>query len=290
MCNKYLALFGAVLLIAAFTQGAVAAGPSPLSEQNTKELEQLLAVPEGKLPVTCSDRMPPRAPVSTFDRYLLWNEIALDTTAIDHTPNPQDPQCFREPHRSSRAMAIVHIAMFDAINAVTQKYVSFTGLLPVRGEVSLDRAIAQAARDTLAALYPGQQSRLDAIFKIDSDRISGSPESIKAGAALGAQAAQAILKERQNDGSELPEPTVMESCSSSDLTCFPANHAPGKWQIEPISDFTVALGAHWGQVKPFVMKAADQFRAPVPPSLTSHEYEKAWNTARPRSGPLRRPI
>ena len=161
--------------------------------------------------------MPPRAPVSTFDRYLLWNEIALDTTGIDHTPNPQDPQCFREqlgPHRSSRAMAIVHLAMFDAINAVTQKYVSFTGLLPVRGEVSLDRAIAQAAHDTLDALYPGQQSRLDAIFKIDSDRVSGSPESIKAGAALGAQAAQAILNKRQNDGSELPEPIVMESLLS----------------------------------------------------------------------------
>jgi hypothetical protein len=68
----------------------------------------------------------------------------------------------------------------------------------------------------------------------------------------------------------------MESCSSSDVTCFPANHDPGKWQTDPFSGLTVALGAHWGQVKPFVMKAADQFRAPVPAALTDREYEKAW--------------
>ncbi len=37
------------------------------------------------------------------------------------------------------------------------------------------------------------------------------------------------------------------------------------------------MGELWGHVKPFVMKAADQFRAPVPPPLTSPEYEKAWN-------------
>lgn len=109
--------------MAAFAQGAAAEAPSPFSEKTTQELEQLLAVPVGKLPVACSDRKPPRAPVSTLDRYLLWNEIALDTTAIDHTPNPQDPQCFREqlgPTRSGRAMAIVHIAMFDAVNAVSR--------------------------------------------------------------------------------------------------------------------------------------------------------------------------
>jgi hypothetical protein len=59
--KSVLALCGAVLLIAAFTQGATAAGPSSLSEQNTKELEQLLAVPEGKQPVNCSDRQPSAA-------------------------------------------------------------------------------------------------------------------------------------------------------------------------------------------------------------------------------------
>jgi hypothetical protein len=128
-----------------------------------------------------------------------WNEIALDTTAIDHTPNAQDPDCFREqlgPHRASRALAIIHIAMFDAVNAISQKYVSYTGIPAVQGEVSVDRAIAKAAHDTLAALYPGQQARLDSIFETEIAKISGSPESIKAGAALGAQAAEAILNIR----------------------------------------------------------------------------------------------
>jgi hypothetical protein len=99
------------------------------------------------------------------------HEIALDTTAIDHTPvdpaSGEDPRRFGEqlgPPRSAYAMAIIHIAMFDAENAITQKFVSYSGVPPVSGNVSLDRAIAQAAHDTLVALYPGQTDRLDAIF------------------------------------------------------------------------------------------------------------------------------
>ena len=109
--------------------------------------------------VSIDVKTPPRVPVGTLDRYLMWNEIALDTTAIDHTPGPAFGAQFG-PTRASRAMAIVHIAMFDAVNAISQKYASYSGILSVKGDVSRDRAIAQAAHDTLVALYTAQKTRL----------------------------------------------------------------------------------------------------------------------------------
>lgn len=254
---------------------------SPLSDETSKELQTLLAVPQEKVAVPYSQMTPPRTPASTLDRYLMWNEIALDTTAIDHTPvQPGDPACrFGEqfgPTRASYAMAIVHISMFDAVNAIAQKYHSYSGIAPVSGDVSEDRAIAQAAYETLIALYPCQAERIEAIFDQDVARMTGSDAAIAAGKGLGKNAAAAILALRQNDGSKLPEPTVQDHCAPSDDSCFPANHEPGKWEIDPVSKLTVALGANWEHVKPFVMTSASQFRTPDPPSLHDHAYWMAF--------------
>ncbi|MDQ6866985.1 MAG: vanadium-dependent haloperoxidase [Pseudomonadota bacterium] len=255
---------------------------SSLKGENAKELERLLAVPAENKAVDFAFKKPPRVPTSTLDRYLMWNEIALDTTAIDHTPvdpaSGEDTRRFGEqfgPTRASYALAIVHIAMFDAENAITKRYVSYSGIPAVRGNVSLDRAIAQAARDTLIALYPFQKDRLDAIFDADTVRIAGNQTSIDAGAALGKRAAAAILKLRENDGSALPEPRW-------DVDYFPKHdHEPGSWQIDPISGLKVALGGNWPKMKSFVMTSADQFRAPPPPppSLKDKAYKQAFKEA-----------
>ncbi len=120
--------------------GSAATAESPLTGENAKELERLLAVPAENKAVDFAFKKPPRIPVSTLDRYLMWNEIALDTTAIDHTPvdpaSGEDPRRFGEqfgPPRSAYAMAIVHIAMFDAENAITKKFVSYSGIPSVSG-------------------------------------------------------------------------------------------------------------------------------------------------------------
>jgi hypothetical protein len=213
----------------------------------------------------------------------MWNEIALDTTAIDHTPvdpaSGEDPRRFGEqfgPTRASYALAIVHIAMFDAVNAISKRFVSYAGVPDVSGNVSMDRAIAQAAHDTLVALYPFQKDRLDAIFDLDIVTIPGSKASIDAGAALGTQCAEKMHSLRANDGSQLPEPRV-------GVDFFPIPK-PGFWHIDPISRLRVALGANWPKVKPFVMTSADQFRAPVPPSLTSDAYKQAFDEVLPLGG------
>jgi hypothetical protein len=227
--------------------GSAATAQSTLTGENAKELERLLAVPAENKAVDFAFKKPPRIPASTLDRYLMWNEIALDTTAIDHTPvdpaSGDDPRRFGEqlgPTRASYALAIVSIAMFDAENAITKKFVSYSGIPPVRGNVSLDRAIAQAAHDTLVALYPFQKDRIDAIFDEDIVRIPGTQAAIDAGAALGKQAAAAILALRVNDGSALPEPRWFSATPPGDY--FPIgypNVQPGIWQVDPISNLGV---------------------------------------------------
>jgi hypothetical protein len=90
---------------------------------------------------------------SAVRRVIHWNSIAIDASGLDHTPVPPgDPRVFGEqlgPGRSARAMAIVHIAIFDAINAIDGKYAGYTGIPRAQNNTSIDSAIAQAAHDTL---------------------------------------------------------------------------------------------------------------------------------------------
>jgi hypothetical protein len=120
--------------------GSAATAESPLTGENARELERLLRVPAENKAVDFAFKKPPRIPASTLDRYFMWNEIALDTTAIDHTPvaSGEDRQFGEQlgPPRSARAMAIIHIAMFDAENAVTKKFVSYSGIPAVSGSIA----------------------------------------------------------------------------------------------------------------------------------------------------------
>jgi membrane-associated phospholipid phosphatase len=263
----FLAVFAAALC--SFTSHAAPA----LSAASSAEMQQLLAGQIGKLPVEFSDHTPPRVPSSTYDRLFMWNEIALDTTAIDHTPimHSGSHRVFGEqfgPARSARAMAIVNIAAFEAVNAVHPRFKSYTGLAPVSGDISVDCAIARASHDAQVWLYPSQAPRLDAIFRNDLKTIHGSQAALAAGDALGRAAAQSIIVLRTNDGSQIPEPIV-------DVNFFP-KVGPGYWSPDPVSRKLIALGAFWNQVKPFVITSASQFRLPPPPALTSEAYTEAF--------------
>src|SRR5882757_2733172 len=103
----------------------------------------------------------PGGPRRGLDSLHRWNVIAIDATGLDHTPvAPGENRVFGEqfgPGRASRAMAVVHIAIFDAIDAVTGQYQSFTGVKAGKQSVSLRAAVGQAAHDTLASLYPSQK-------------------------------------------------------------------------------------------------------------------------------------
>jgi hypothetical protein len=129
-------------------------------------------------------------------------------------------------------------------------------------------AIAQAAHDALVALFPSQAASFDAELAEDLDRIR--PGRAKSdGIDLGRSAAAAILALRADDGSQHFEPRVGIEHVTSDL--------PGFWRQDPISQIPLALGAYWGQVEPFALDSADQFRAPPPPALDSAEYAAAFD-------------
>src|SRR5574341_587471 len=75
---------------------------------------------------------PMRRGADLLDQMRYWNEVAINASGLDHTPvGPGEPRVFGEqlgPGRSSRAMAIVHIAIFEAVNAIVGGYESHIGL------------------------------------------------------------------------------------------------------------------------------------------------------------------
>jgi hypothetical protein len=103
----------------------------------------------------------PPHPMTLLGMVRHWNEAAIDASGVDHTPVAAGEQrVYGEqlgPGRASRAMAIVHIAVFEAVNAVLRRYQSYVGLPAAARGTSPEAAIAQAAHDTLAALYPSQR-------------------------------------------------------------------------------------------------------------------------------------
>lgn len=208
-----------------------------------------------------------------------WHEIALEATGIDHAPPAAgETRVFGEqlgPGRSSRAMAIVHIALFDALNAIVRRYRGYadTGAAP-RG-ASADAAIAQAAHDTLAALFPGQLADLDEALEQDLAGVR-DVSARNAGIELGRRSAAAILALRAGDGANHAEPRIGVD--------FTPGTEPGRWRPDPVSQSPLALGARWSQVKPFVLRAAEQFRIPPPPALDSAEYAAAFLEAKRLGG------
>jgi hypothetical protein len=211
------------------------------------------------------------SPVDALERLHHWNHVAIDSSGLDHTPADQGPpHAFGDqigPGRASRAMAIVHIAMFEAMNAIDGRFDSYLGLRRVEREASMDAAIAQAAHDTLVALYPSQAEHCHELLVEDLSRVPDGAAK-DAGVAIGQFAASAILQRRAGDGSEKPEQDV-------NVDYIPGN-GPGEWRQDPISLLPVALGVTWGEVTPFVLDSARPFRVPPPPPLQSREYARAF--------------
>ena len=89
--------------------------------------------------------------IATADVVTDWNTIAVSTVSADRVVN-----------RQSRDMAMVHAAMFDAMNAIRPYYTPAMVSIRAKGYASREAAAAQAAHDVLLALFPAQQADLDA--------------------------------------------------------------------------------------------------------------------------------
>jgi hypothetical protein len=229
-----------------------------------------------------TSELPPRytAPAgpNPTKRLAYWNEIALRAIAVDHTPPFTGGAAVAAeqlgPTRTSRVLAIVHIAIYDALNAICKRYPGYSGALPAFENSSFDAAIAQAAHDALVALYPRQAGRLDRWLAADLTRLPVGRATLN-GIDIGRRAAAAILALRANDGAYDEEPVVGEDYTVSNL--------PGKWRPDPVSRIRIALGAYW-RIKPFVMQSPSQFRSPPPPALGSEAYARAFHELKQLGG------
>jgi len=229
--------------------------------------------------ISVKERYPFRRGGNSLNRLKHWNEVAINASGLDHTPvAPGENRVFGEqvgPGRSSRAMAIVHIAVFDAINAIQGGYDSYSNIPRVNVVTSVESAIAQAAHDTLAAMFPSQAPTFAQLLAEDLDDIPDGPAKNN-GIELGHRSAAAILTSRSGDASDFAELRVgIDYIPEAD---------PGIWRQDPISLHPLALGAKWGEVTPFVLNSPSQFRAPAPPPMNSLEYLIAYNEVKRLGG------
>jgi hypothetical protein len=156
-----------------------------------------------------------------------------------------------------RYYAMLHIAMFDAVNAIERSYTPYHARLLAYPGASAEAAAAQAGHDVLAALInvPAAQDAFNAAL---SARLATIPAwRAAAGSAVGHRAAQAITRWREHDGATTPAPT---------WTLPPL---PGLWQ--PTSS-QQAQFANFGDVEPFGLLTSTQYLPDPPPTLTSERY------------------
>jgi hypothetical protein len=97
-----------------------------------------------------------------------------------------------------RNYAMVHIAMFDAINSITRTHRPYRTSAWAPWGASAEVAAAQAARDVIVAQFPTAQATADAALQ--ARVASVADRQAKSAIQVGKAVAAAILAWRQNDG------------------------------------------------------------------------------------------
>jgi hypothetical protein len=137
------------------------------------------------------------------DPILEWNAVMLEANAVDHAQTAPEQG---GPILTSRAFAIVSAAMYDAYNSIERIGEPYLVTAKRGRGANVDAAVAQAAHDTLVALYPSQASVFDAALTAALDDIvDGYGEN--QGKRIGKEVARRILAARADDGrSSLEDP------------------------------------------------------------------------------------
>lgn len=198
--------------------------------------------------------LPKPAAAQSPETIIEWNQ-ALSTTLS--TAGAFDPNVF-----FTRPIAILNIAMFDAVNSFNRAYTPYVGFVDVAADASADAAAAQAGHDALVSMFPTQRSVYDTLLSTQMIRLAAGPA--QRGAAAGAAAASAILQRRANDGWNRPLPAYT----------LPA--LPGYWQPVPPQNAPAAF-VHYQDVSPFVIGSRYQFMPGPPPELRSTLYARDFN-------------
>jgi PAP2 superfamily len=183
-----------------------------------------------------------------------WNVIANALVAKDVGNNPK-----------LRTLAMVHVAMSDAINTVQNRYTRVVATLPAAPGASAEAAAATAARQILTQVYPQQKAKIEEAFAASLKAIPDGLAKTE-GIKLGMEVAEAVQADRANDGTNAPD-------------TYRPHTTPGAYVPT-----TPPLWEQYARAKPWVLKSADQFRPGPPPALSSAEWAGDYNEVKSLGG------
>jgi PAP2 superfamily len=191
------------------------------------------------------------------DEVIQWNKTLL---TIVRTPGAQPATV-----HPTRSFAIVHAAVYDAVNAIDATHEPYLVRVEhVSPHASQEAAAVAAAHETLVTLYPTFQTTLDRQYDQSLAQIPDGADKTT-GIDLGRAVALATLALRSDDGSAAtPIPFVF-------------GNVPGDYQSTPPNFPKQPAFTHWSRVTPFALESAKQFRPGPPPALTSAEYTAVFD-------------
>lgn len=196
------------------------------------------------------------ATIARADVVLDWDKIAVDTAIANH----------QNPFAQARYAAIVQVAVFEAVNAITGEYQPYLGTISAPPGASADAAAIQAAYRVLSTYFPSatlDMEHANSLAQIPDGQAKSD------GIATGEAAAQAMVALRANDGSSPPQFKV------------PGPAVPGEWQATPscplVNGIQVGIAFQWKNITPFGIPSASAFLLGPPPALTSNKYAKTYN-------------
>lgn len=181
-----------------------------------------------------------------------WCALMLDAIRTDTT----------NPTLSSRNLAILNVATYDAVNSITRTHQPYLVQPPAAPGTSLDAAIHAAGREVMLALYPSFRPRTEELFAQRRAALPATAE-VTNGLALGRDIAQKIIAHRSADGANTDVPYIPSA-------------APGQWRRTP-PFFRPPLTPQWRYVRPFCLPSLTPFLPVDPPALNSPEYAQALN-------------
>jgi hypothetical protein len=180
-----------------------------------------------------------------------WNVIALNATAFPPNSILQ-----------SRALAIVHSAIYDAVHAVDRKSGAYAIDVEAPAGTSVEAAVVAAAYRSLVRLAPAERPMLDAALNVSLSRIPDGQGKTD-GNALGQQIAEKIVALRSTDG-------------AAAKVAFSPKPGIGLYQLTPPQSVPAIL-SQWGSVTPFVLRGRTGFDLKGAPAMTTAQFARDFD-------------
>ncbi|MBN1816578.1 MAG: vanadium-dependent haloperoxidase [Sedimentisphaerales bacterium] len=180
-----------------------------------------------------------------------WNTAAMDMIKQEGISN----------QFGNRTMAMLHIAMYDAVNGIQHQYDPFLVRFRAPKIWPEEAAVASAAYEVLRKLYPLKENDFKPLYLEQLARVPNHPRK-KVAVVYGQLIANYVLKWRENDGS-----------ADAAGVSYPDGTEPGQWRR---TDAKPPMLPGWGQVRPFTMISGNQFRLIGPLDMAGYEYARDY--------------